>query len=200
MFCLLKLPFESEAADDLQTEIFETIYFAAMTSTKDISKEVGAYESISGSPIEKGIFQYEMWGLKDKDLSGNWDWKTLRKEVVKYGVRNSLLFAPMPTASTAQILGNNEAFEPFTTNLYSRRTLGGEFIVINKHLVSALMENGLWSDEIKDKTHYGKRIGTKHPEIPTEIKEIYKTVGKCHKKDFYKWRQEDLCLLINHNH
>ena len=93
VFCLLKLPFESEAADDLQTEIFETIYFAAMTSTKDISKEVKLYESISGSPIEKGIFQYEMWGLKDKDLSGNWDWKTLRKEVVKYGVRNSLLFA-----------------------------------------------------------------------------------------------------------
>jgi ribonucleoside-diphosphate reductase alpha chain len=182
VFCLLKLPFESEAADDLQTEIFETIYFAAMTSTKDISKEVGAYESISGSPIEKGIFQYEMWGLKDKDLSGNWDWKTLRKEVVKYGVRNSLLFAPMPTASTAQILGNNEAFEPFTTNLYSRRTLGGEFIVINKHLVSALMENGLWSDEIKDKLIMENGSVQNIPEIPTEIKEIYKTVWEMSQK------------------
>lgn len=182
VFCLLKLPFESEAADDLQTEIFETIYFAAMTSTKDISKEVGPYESISGSPIEKGIFQYEMWGLKDKDLSGNWDWKTLRKEVVKYGVRNSLLFAPMPTASTAQILGNNEAFEPFTTNLYSRRTLGGEFIVINKHLVSALMENGLWSDEIKDKLIMENGSVQNIPEIPTEIKEIYKTVWEMSQK------------------
>jgi len=182
VFCLLKLPFESEVADDLQTEIFETIYFAAMTSSKDISKEVGAYESISGSPIEKGVFQYEMWGLKDKDLSGNWDWKSLRKEVVKYGVRNSLLFAPMPTASTAQILGNNEAFEPFTTNLYSRRTLGGEFIVINKHLVSALMENDLWSDEIKDKLIMENGSVQNIPEIPTEIKEIYKTVWEMSQK------------------
>jgi ribonucleoside-diphosphate reductase alpha chain len=186
VFCSLRIPFESETADDLQTDIFETIYFAAMTSSKDISKEVGPYESISGSPIEKGIFQYQMWGLKDKDLSGRWNWKELRKEVVKYGVKNSLLFAPMPTASTAQILGNNEAFEPFTTNLYSRRTLGGEFIVINKHLVKELMENDLWSDEIKDKLIMENGSVQNIPEIPTEIKEIYKTVWEMSQKTLLK--------------
>jgi len=182
VFCKLRLPFESEVADDLQTEIFETIYFAAMTSSKDLSKEVGPYESISGSPIEKGVFQYQMWGLKDGDLSGRWDWKSLRKEVVKFGVRNSLLFAPMPTASTAQILGNNEAFEPFTSNLYSRRTLGGEFIVINKHLVKELMDSGLWNDEIKDKLILENGSVQNIPEIPTEIKEIYKTVWEMSQK------------------
>lgn len=182
VFCMLRLPFESSEADTLQTDIFETIYFAAMTSSKDLSKEVGPYESISGSPIEKGIFQYQMWNLKDEDLSGRWDWKSLRKEVVSYGVRNSLLFAPMPTASTAQILGNNEAFEPFTTNLYSRRTLGGEFIVINKHLVKELMSAGLWNDEIKDKMILENGSIQNIPEIPVEIKEIYKTVWEMSQK------------------
>jgi ribonucleoside-diphosphate reductase alpha chain len=182
VFCTLRIPFESDMADTLQTDIFETIYFAAMTSSKDLSKEVGPYESISGSPIEKGIFQYQMWGLKDGDLSGRWDWKSLRKEVVNFGVRNSLLFAPMPTASTAQILGNNEAFEPFTTNLYSRRTLGGEFIVVNKHLVKELMNSGLWNDEIKDKLIMENGSVQNIPEIPTEIKEIYKTVWEMSQK------------------
>ena len=151
VFCMLGIPFESEDADKLQTEIFETIYFAALTSSKDLSKTFGPYESIVGSPIEKGIFQYQIWDKTDKDLSGRWDWKSLRKEVVNYGVRNSLLVAPMPTASTAQILGNNEAFEPFTTNLYLRRTLGGEFVVINKHLVNDLLKVGMWNDNIKNK-------------------------------------------------
>lgn len=182
VFCKLRLPFESEDADRLQTDIFETIYFAAMTSSNDLSKEFGPYESISGSPIEKGIFQYQMWGLKDDELSGRWDWKSLRKNVVKFGVRNSLLLAPMPTASTAQILGNNEAFEPFTSNLYSRRTLGGEFIVINKHLVKELMDNGLWNDEIKDKLILENGSVQNIPEIPTEIKEIYKTVWEMSQK------------------
>lgn len=182
VFCMLSLPFESEEADKLQTDIFETIYFAALTSSKDIAKEVGPYESISGSPIEKGIFQYEMWGKTDKDLSGRWDWKSLRKEVVKYGVRNSLLVAPMPTASTAQILGNNEAFEPFTTNLYSRRTLGGEFIVVNKHLVKDLMNLGLWNEELKKKLILENGSIQNIPEVPTEIKEIYKTVWEMSQK------------------
>ena len=182
VFCMLRLPFESEHADQLQTDIFETIYFAAMTSSKDLSKESGPYESIGGSPIEKGIFQYQMWGLKDKDLSGRWDWTSLRKDVVKFGVRNSLLLAPMPTASTAQILGNNEAFEPFTSNLYSRRTLGGEFIVINKHLVKELMENGLWNDDIKDKLILENGSIQNIPEIPVEVKEIYKTVWEMSQK------------------
>lgn len=182
VFCMLGLPFESDEADKLQTEIFETIYFAAMTSSKDLSKIYGPYESIVGSPIEKGIFQYEMWNKKDNDLSGRWDWKSLRKEVVKFGVRNSLLVAPMPTASTAQILGNNEAFEPFTTNLYSRRTLGGEFIVVNKHLVTELTSIGLWNEELRKKLIMENGSVQNIPEIPTEIKEIYKTVWEMSQK------------------
>lgn len=182
VFCLLGLPFESEEADKLQTDIFETIYFAALTSSKDLSKEVGPYETIVGSPIEKGIFQFEMWGKKDSDLSGRWDWKTLRKEVKDYGVRNSLLVAPMPTASTAQILGNNEAFEPFTTNLYSRRTLSGEFIMINKHLVNDLLNLGMWNEDIKKKLIMENGSVQNIPEIPTQLKEVYKTVWEMSQK------------------
>lgn len=182
VFCMLGLPFESELADKLQTDIFETIYFAAMTSSNDLAKEHGPYESIAGSPIEKGIFQFEMWGKTDKDLSGRWDWKKLRKNVVNYGVRNSLLVAPMPTASTAQILGNNEAFEPFTTNLYSRRTLSGEFVMINKHLVSDLLKLGLWNDTIKNKLIMENGSVQNIPEIPTEMKEVYKTVWEMSQK------------------
>ena len=182
VFCMLGLSFESEEADKLQTDIFETIYFAAMTSSKDLAKEYGPYESIVGSPIEKGIFQYQMWGKNDKDLSGRWDWKSLRKEVINNGVRNSLLVAPMPTASTAQILGNNEAFEPFTTNLYLRRTLGGEFVVINKHLVNDLLKLGLWNDIIKNKLIMENGSVQNIPEIPTNLKEIYKTVWEMSQK------------------
>jgi ribonucleoside-diphosphate reductase alpha chain len=182
VFCLLGLPFESELSDTLQTDIFETIYFAALTSSKDLAKEFGPYESIVGSPIEKGIFQYEMWGKKDSDLSGRWDWKSLRKEIKSNGVRNSLLVAPMPTASTAQILGNNEAFEPFTTNLYSRRTLGGEFIVINKHLVKELIKLNVWNDNLKNKLIMENGSVQNIPEIPTEVKERYKTVWEMSQK------------------
>jgi len=182
VFCMLKIPFESEEGNTLQTDIFETLYFAAMTSSKDLAEKHGPYETISESPIEKGIFQYQMWGLNDEDLSGRWDWSSLRKEVIKFGVRNSLLVAPMPTASTAQILNNNEAFEPFTTNLYSRRTLGGEFIVINKHLVNELMSVGLWGDDIKDKLIMENGSVQNIPEIPTEIKEVFKTVWEMSQK------------------
>ena len=182
VLCMLNIPFESETADTLQTDIFETIYFAAMTSSKDLAKEFGPYESIEGSPIEKGIFQFEMWGKSDKDLSGRWDWKSLRKEVKSFGVRNSLLVAPMPTASTAQILGNNEAFEPFTTNLYSRRTLSGEFVMINKHLVNDLLKLGLWNDTIKNKLIMENGSVQNIPEIPTEMKEVYKTVWEMSQK------------------
>lgn len=182
VFCMLKLPFESEDADKLQVEIFETIYFAALTSSKDLAIENGAYSSFEGSPLSKGQFQYELWGKTDKDTSGRWDWKSLRKDVVKYGVRNSLLVAPMPTASTAQILGNNEAFEPFTSNLYSRRTLGGEFIVINKHLVNELLERGLWSDELKKKLIMENGSVQNIPEVPVDVKEVYKTVWEMSQK------------------
>lgn len=182
VFCMLKLPFESDDANKLQVEIFETIYFAALSSSKDLSKENGPYSSYEGSPISRGTFQYEMWGKKDEDNSGRWDWKSLRNEILNHGVRNSLLIAPMPTASTAQILGNNEAFEPFTSNLYSRRTLGGEFIVINKHLVNELLERGLWSDEIKKKLIMENGSVQNIPEIPVDVKEIYKTVWEMSQK------------------
>jgi ribonucleoside-diphosphate reductase alpha chain len=182
VFCILGLPFESEEADKLQTEIFETIYFAAMTSSNDLAKKYGPYDSIYNSPIERGVFQFELWNKKDSDLSGRWDWTKLRKEVVKYGVRNSLLVAPMPTASTAQILGNNEAFEPFTSNLYTRRTLGGEFIVINKHLVKDLIKIGLWNEDIKKKLIMENGSVQNIPEIPTSIKEVYKTVWEMSQK------------------
>lgn len=182
VFCMLKLPFESNDADRLQTDIFETIYFAALNSSKDIAKEVGSYETIKGSPIEKGIFQHQLWGKVDEDLSGRWDWAALRKEVIKYGVRNSLLVAPMPTASTAQIMGNNEAFEPFTSNLYTRRTLGGEFIVINKHLVKDLVDLGLWDEDLKKKLIMENGSVLNIPEIPTELKEVYRTVWEMSQK------------------
>ena len=182
VLCMLHLPFESDEADKLQTDIFETIYFAAMTSSKDLAKEFGAYETIVGSPIEKGIFQYQMWNKVDSDLSGRWDWKSLRKDVIKFGVRNSLLVAPMPTASTAQILGNNEAFEPFTTNLYSRRTLSGEFVMINKHLVKDLLSLGMWNEGIKNKLIMENGSVQNIPELPTELKEVYKTVWEMSQK------------------
>ena len=182
VLCMLHLPFESDKADTLQTDIFETIYFAAMTSSKDLAKEFGSYETIVGSPIEKGIFQYQMWNKVDSDLSGRWDWKSLRKDVIKFGVRNSLLVAPMPTASTAQILGNNEAFEPFTTNLYSRRTLSGEFVMINKHLVKDLLNLGMWNEGIKNKLIMENGSVQNIPELPTDLKEVYKTVWEMSQK------------------
>ena len=138
-FIMLRMPFTSDEAKQLNQEIFETIYFAAVTASMEAAKVDGPYSTFKGSPISEGQFQYNLWNIKDEELSGRWDWKSLRKEVISYGVRNSLLVAPMPTASTAQILGNNEAFEPFTTNLYSRRTLSGEFVMINKHLVNDLL-------------------------------------------------------------
>ena len=182
VFCMLSLPFESENADKLQTDIFETIYFAALASSKDVAKENGAYETFNGSPLSEGIFQYQLWGKSDKEMSGRWDWKSLRKEILKFGVRNSLLVAPMPTASTAQILGNNEAFEPFTSNLFSRRTLGGEFIVVNKHLVKVLLERKIWSDDIKKKLIMENGSVQNIPEIPTDIKEVFKTVWEMSQK------------------
>ena len=182
VFCLLSLPFESNEADKLQIEIFETIYFAALTSSKDLAQKNGSYETFNGSPLSEGIFQYQLWNKKDEDNSGRWDWKSLREEILKHGVRNSLLVAPMPTASTAQILGNNEAFEPFTTNLYTRRTLSGEFVMINKHLIKMLLEKDLWSEDIKKKLIIENGSVQNIPEIPTDIKEIFKTVWEMSQK------------------
>jgi ribonucleoside-diphosphate reductase alpha chain len=143
-FIMLRLPFTSDEAKKLNEEIFETIYFAAVTSSMEIAKAKEPYSSFKGSPMSLGEFQFNMWGVSEEELSGRWDWKALRKKVIKNGVRNSLLVAPMPTASTSQILGNNEAFEPYTSNIYTRRVLSGEFIVVNKHLLEDLVDLGLW--------------------------------------------------------
>jgi ribonucleoside-diphosphate reductase alpha chain len=179
-FSLLRLPFESVEAQKLNADIFETIYFAAMTASMEISKVEGPYSSYEGSPVSKGIFQFDMWGVTPD--SGRWDWTALKQEVRKNGVRNSLLVAPMPTASTSQILGNNECFEPYTSNIYSRRTLSGEFIVVNKHLLRDLIEVGLWNDDMKQKLISANGSVQNIDEIPESIKELYKTVWEISQK------------------
>ncbi len=180
-FLMLKHPFESPEAKLLNKNIFETLYFASMTASKDLAIVEGPYESYKGSPISKGIFQFDMW--KDAQPSGMWDWDALRKEIKKHGVRNSLLLAPMPTASTSQILGNNEAFEPYTSNIYTRRVLSGEFVIVNKHLLKDLIERGLWSEEMKYKLIASNGSVQNIPEIPEEIKPLYKTVYEIKQKD-----------------
>ena len=173
VFILLRLPFESELAKMLNKNIFETIYFAAMTASKDLAKEQGAYETFSGSPVSKGVFQFDMWGVTPTD---RWDWATLKEEVKQFGVRNSLLVAPMPTASTSQIFGNNECFEPYTSNIYTRRVLSGEFIIVNKHLLKDLVNLGLWNNSMKNKIIAANGSIQQIEEIPGGIKELYKTV------------------------
>ncbi len=172
-FILMRLPFESPEAKQLNKEIFETIYFAAMTASKDLAKIEGAYETFAGSPTSKGQFQFDLWNTEP---TLRWDWFRLKDEVVKHGIRNSLLVAPMPTASTSQILGNNECFEPYTSNIYVRRVLSGEFVVVNKHLLKDLVELNLWNDDMKNKiiTHNGSI--QKIDGVPENIKNIYKTV------------------------
>lgn len=176
---ILRLPFESEDALKLNREIFETIYYGAMTASKDLAREQGTYETYEGSPVSQGLFQYDLWGVTP---SPRWNWDSLKEEVAKYGVRNSLLVAPMPTASTSQILGNNECFEPYTSNLYARRVLSGEFIIVNKYLMRDLVRLGLWSEKMKNKilTANGSIQGIE--EIPDTIKELYKTVWEIKQK------------------
>jgi len=175
-FVMMGLPFESEEARKLNKDIFETIYFAALTASKDLAKKYGSYASFEGSPASQGSLQYDLWGLTENDLSGMWDFSALKEEIKQFGLRNSLLVAPMPTASTAQILGNNECFEPFTTNLYKRNTLSGEYAVINKHLVEDLVNLGIWNDSVRLKLFNENGSVQNIPEIPTDIKEVYKTV------------------------
>jgi ribonucleoside-diphosphate reductase alpha chain len=189
LFAILGYPFESEEAKKLNKDVFETIYFASMTASNDMAKKDlknlpeyenrkttdGAYETFVGSPLSEGKFQFDLWNVKAEELSGRWDWEKLRKLVVKYGVKNSLLLAPMPTASTAQILGNNECFEPFTSNIYRRNVLSGEFVVVNKHLVFDLINLGLWNDNIRIKMIKNNGSIQDIPEIPAHLKEVYKT-------------------------
>lgn len=182
-FILLRMPFTSDEAKKLNQEIFETIYFAAVTTSMEMAKEEGPYSTFKGSPISQGEFQYNLWGLNDGDLSGRWDWASLRKEVMEHGVRNSLLMAPMPTASTSQILGNNEAFEPYTSNIYTRRVLSGEFIVVNKHLLQDLVGLGLWNETLKQEIMRANGSIQDINGIPQDIKELYKTVWEMSMKD-----------------
>jgi len=183
IFIKLRLPFTSDEAKRLNKDIFETLYFAAVTASMEEAKTDGPYQSYKGSPISKGEFQYNLWGIKDEELSGLWDWAKLRKQVLKHGVRNSLLVAPMPTASTSQILGNNECFEPYTSNIYTRRVLSGEFIVVNKHLLEDLVELGLWNDGLKQDIMRANGSIQGIDNIPDDIKELYKTVWELSMKD-----------------
>jgi ribonucleoside-diphosphate reductase alpha chain len=182
-FIKLRLPFTSQEAKDLNQEIFETLYFAAVTASVEEAEKDGPYSTYKGSPMSKGEFQHNMWGIKDNDLSGRWDWAELRKKVKKNGVRNSLLVAPMPTASTSQILGNNECFEPYTSNIYTRRVLSGEFIVVNKHLLEDLVELGLWTEDMKQELMRANGSVQHIEGIPADIKELYKTVWEMSMKD-----------------
>ena len=182
-FIKLRLPFTSEPAKELNQEIFETLYFAALTASMEEAEKDGPYSSYKGSPISKGEFQHNMWGVKDSELSGRWDWAGLRKQIKKHGVRNSLLVAPMPTASTSQILGNNECFEPYTSNIYTRRVLSGEFIVVNKHLLEDLVDLGLWTEDMKQDLMRANGSVQNIEGIPAEIKELYKTVWELSMKD-----------------
>jgi ribonucleoside-diphosphate reductase alpha subunit len=179
-FILLRMPFDSPEARGLNKDIHETIYFAAMEASMELAKKDGPYETFKGSPISKGIFQFDMWGVTPD--SGRWDWENLKREVKQNGARNSLLLAPMPTASTSQILGNNECFEPYTSNIYTRRTLSGEFIIANKHLMKDLISAGLWSETMRQKLIATNGSVQAIPEIPQNIKDIYKTVWEISQK------------------
>jgi ribonucleoside-diphosphate reductase alpha chain len=178
-FIMMGLPFESEEARALNREVFETIYYASMTASKDLSKVNGPYETFEGSPVSKGVFQFDMWGVTP---SSRWEWDVLKEEVKTHGVRNSLLLAPMPTASTAQILGNNECFEPYTSNIYTRRVLSGEFIIVNKHLLKDLVREGLWNKDMRQKIVAANGSIQNINEIPQHLKALYKTAWEISQK------------------
>lgn len=178
-FIMLGYPFESDEARALNREVFETIYYAAMTASKDLAKVDGPYQTFEGSPVSKGVFQFDMWGTTP---TSRWEWDVLREEVKEHGVRNSLLLAPMPTASTAQILGNNECFEPYTSNIYTRRVLSGEFIIVNKHLLKDLVKEGLWNKEMRQKIMAANGSVQQIPEIPQRLKDLYKTAWEISQK------------------
>jgi ribonucleoside-diphosphate reductase alpha chain len=178
-FILMRHPFDSPEAKQLNKDIFETIYFAAMTESNALAAKDGAYETYEGSPASKGILQYDMWDVTPSD---RWDWAELKKNIKKDGIRNSLLVAPMPTASTSQILGNNECFEPYTANIYTRRTLSGEYIIVNKHLLKDLIRLGLWDDDMKQRLMASNGSVKDIPGIPEEIKALYKTVWELSQK------------------
>jgi len=178
-FQMLKIPFESPEAKKLNKDIFETIYFGACTASCELAKEEGPYETYEGSPVSQGILQYDMWGVKPSE---RWDWASLKEKIAEHGIRNSLLVAPMPTASTAQILGNNESFEPYTSNMYNRRVLAGEFTIVNKHLLRELTSLGLWTASIRNRIIADMGSVQNVQEIPLEIRKVYKTVWEISQK------------------
>merc|ERR1719401_1507278 len=172
-FMMMRLPFEGEVAKRLNEDVFETIYFAACEASCELAERDGPYESFTGSPASRVLLQFDLW--KQTPKSGRWDWASLKEKIAKHGLRNSLLVAPMPTASTAQILGNNESFEPYTQNLYVRRVLSGEFVTVNRHLLRDLISRGLWTEDVRMQliAHNGS---VQNPDLPADIKELYKTV------------------------
>jgi ribonucleoside-diphosphate reductase alpha chain len=170
---MMGIPFDSEEAVALSKEIQETIYWGALKASLDVAKREGHYESFRGSPLSEGVFQFEMWGMAP---SQRYDWEGLRGEIMEHGVRNSLLIANMPTASTSQILSNNECFEWFTSNIYTRRTISGEFPLVNRHLVKDLIALGLWNEEMRDKIILENGSVQNIAEIPQNLKDLYKTV------------------------
>ena len=178
-FILMRFPFDSDEARQLNKDVFETIYYAACTASKDMAKEEGAYETFEGSPASEGKLQFDLWGVKPSD---RWEWDILKDEIKEHGMRNSLLMAPMPTASTAQILGNNECFEPYTSNIYTRRTLSGEFIVVNKHLLRDLTKLDLWDDDMKNRLIAANGSIQNIPEIPENLKVLYRTAWEISQK------------------
>ena len=191
VFALLKLPFTSPSARTINKTIFETIYFNALRQSCDLAKETGlTYDGYEGSPISQGIFQWEMWGLTEADLSGMYYWKTLREDILKYGVRNSLVTTCPPTASSARVIGSNEAFEPFTSNLYVRRVTGGEFAMVNKHLVRELEEEGIWNRETLQELMKNDGSVQNIPTINEDIKERYKTVWEISQKSLIEMSAE----------
>ncbi|XP_012529979.1 ribonucleoside-diphosphate reductase large subunit [Monomorium pharaonis] len=178
-FLLMRYPFESKEAKELNIKIFETLYYGALESSCELAAEKGTYETYQGSPVSKGILQYDMWNVKPTDL---WDWDELKRKIAKHGVRNSLLIAPMPTASTAQILGNNESIEPYTSNIYVRRVLSGEFVIVNPHLLRDLTARGLWDEDMQNEilANFGSVQNIER--IPDDLKVLYKTVWEIPQK------------------
>ena len=182
LFMLLKLSFDSDQSKKINKEIFETIYFGALNASCDLSKKYGSYSTFKGSPLSEGKFQFNLWNLEDNNLSGKWDWDNLREKIMLLGVRNSLLIALMPTASTSQIMGYNECFEPITSNLYLRRTLAGEFTVINKYLMKDLIDIGIWDENTKNRLMYDNGSVQNIKDLPKFLKNIYKTVWEIPQK------------------
>ena len=178
-FILMRFPFDSAEARKLNKEVFETIYYAACTASKDLAKIDGPYQTFAGSPASKGILQFDMWNVQP---TSRWEWDVLKEEIKEFGMRNSLLLAPMPTASTAQILGNNECFEPYTSNIYTRRVLAGEYIIVNKHLLKDLVNLGIWNEDLKNKVIAANGSVQSIAEIPDNLKALYKTAWELSQK------------------